>query len=455
MSDVYYRTVRTVTNVLLFLENVAGAAYNEIAEVQLADGSVVKGQVLDAGEKFTVIQSFGGTSGMDTKSTKVRLTGDTAKIPMSSDILGRIFDGNGNVIDGGPSIYGGNLMDVNGMPINPYSRDEPSEFIQTGVSAIDGMNTLARGQKLPIFSASGLRHNDLTAQARTLGKGEKFAVVFGGIGLTSEEANFFRKEFGKSGSLGRTVAFLNLASSPSVERLLLPRMTLTAAEYLAYEMDMHVLVILSDMTNYAEALREISAARDEVPSRRGYPGYMYTDLASIFERAGKIKDKKGSITQFPIVTMPGDDITHPIPDLTGYITEGQIVMSRELDKKGIYPNVDVLSSRSRLMNQAIGEGKTRDDHRDLSNQLFASYARGKDLHNLAQVVGEGALTESDKKFVEFSNKFEEEFITQDYEENRDISKTLDIGWRLLSLLDKNEMKRLKDSEIRKYGQWEK
>ncbi len=457
MSDVYYKSIKKITNILLFLENVKNPAYNELVEIELDDGRVVSGQILDAGERFTVIQAFGETTGMHIGTTKVRLTGETAKFTVGEDILGRIFNGLGEPIDGGPMIFQGEKKDINGAPINPYAREEPSEFIQTGVSSIDAMNTLVRGQKLPIFSASGMKHNELAVQivrqAKILGESEKFAVVFGGIGITSEAANFFKDEFEKSGSLARTVAFLNLSSSPSMERIILPRIALTAAEYLAHDKGMQVLVVLTDMTNYCEGLKEISAAREEVPGRRGYPGYMYTDLASIFERAGKIKNKGGSITQLPILTMPGDDITHPIPDLTGYITEGQIVLSRELEKKGIAPNIDVLTSLSRLMNQGIGTGKTREDHRDVANQLFAAYARGKDLRSLAEVVGEGALSESDKKFVGFYDEFEKRFVNQGYGENRPIAETLDLGWELLSMLDKSEMKRLKEAEISKYGKW--
>jgi V/A-type H+-transporting ATPase subunit B len=458
MSDVYYKNIKKITNILLFLENVSEPAYNELVEIKLGNDSVITGQVLDASDRFTIIQSFGNTSGMNVDSTKVRLTGETAKFNVSDGMLGRVFNGLGEPIDGGPSVYGGERRDINGSPINPYAREEPSEFIQTGISAIDGMNSLVRGQKLPIFSASGMKHNQLAVQiakqAKIIGDSGKFAIVFGGIGITSESANYFKEEFEKSGALDRTVVFLNLSSSPSMERVILPRVALTAAEYLAYDKGMHVLVVLIDMTNYCEALKEISAAREEVPSRRGYPGYMYTDLASIFERAGKIKGKEGSITMLPILTMPGDDITHPIPDLTGYITEGQVVLNRELDKKGVSPNIDVLTSLSRLMNQGIGANKTREDHRDLANQLFAAYAAGKDLRNLSEVVGEGALSENDKKFVDFSSRFEKDFVNQGYETERSITDTLAIGWTLLSGLDKREMKRLKEGEIKKYGKWE-
>ncbi len=457
MSDVYYKNIKKITNILLFLENVNEPAYNELVEIKLDNGNVVTGQVLDAGQRFTVIQSFGNTYGMNVDSTKVRLTGETAKFKVSDRILGRIFNGLGEPIDGGPVMYEGERRDINNPPINPYARQEPSEFIQTGISAIDGMNSLVRGQKLPIFSGSGMKHNQLAVQiarqAKILSESAKFAIVFGGIGITSESANFFKEEFERSGALDRTVVFLNLASSPSMERIILPRVALTAAEYLAYDKGMHVLVILTDMTNYCEALKEISAAREEVPSRRGYPGYMYTDLAGIFERAGKIKGKEGSITLLPMLTMPGDDITHPIPDLTGYITEGQVVLSRDLEKNGVSPNIDVLTSLSRLMNQGIGAVKTREDHRDLANQLFAAYAGGKDLRNLSEVVGEGALSENDKKFVAFSRSFENEFVNQGYETERSIIDTLTLGWTLLSKLDIKDMKRLKEEEIKKYGKW--
>ena len=359
--------------------------------------------------------------------------------------------------DDGAPVYSDDKRDINGSPINPYAREEPSEFIQTGISAIDGMNTLVRGQKLPIFSGSGLAHNKLAAQiveqSKVLSKKENFYIVFGGIGINSEDANFFMGQFKNSGAMDRSVVFLNLAAEPSMERIILPRLALTAAEYLAFDKGAHVIVILLDMTNYCEALREISAARDEVPGRRGYPGYMYSDLASIFERAGKIKGKVGSITQIPVLTMPSDDITHPIPDLTGYITEGQIVISRSLDKVGIYPSIDVLVSLSRLMNQGIGKDQTREDHKSLSDQLYAAYAQGKQVRSLIEIVGEDALSDSDKKYLKFADEFERRFINQDFSENRKINETLDIGWDLLSILDKSEMKRIKPELIEKYGKW--
>ncbi|ASI13682.1 A-type Na(+),H(+)-transporting-ATP synthase subunit B [Candidatus Mancarchaeum acidiphilum] len=459
MENVYYKTVKQVTNVLLFVEGIKDAAYNEIVEITLENGSVVRGQVLDTKDGIAVIQSFGDTTGMNLGNTKVKFTGRTAKLKVSTDMIGRIFNGMGRVRDGGPEIYSDEEADINGSAINPYARDEPSEFIQTGISTIDGMNTLVRGQKLPIFSGSGLPHNRLAAQiarqAKLLGSDEGFSVVFGGIGLNSEEANFFMNEFRNTGALDKSIVFLNLASEPSMERLMLPRMALTAAEYLAYKHDMHVLVILTDMTNYCEALREVSAAREEVPGRRGYPGYMYTDLSTIYERAGKIRDKKGSITQIPILTMPGDDITNPIPDLTGYITEGQIVLSRDLYRKGLYPAVDVLLSLSRLRNQGIGKGKTREDHSNVADQMFAAYAHGKDIRNLTEIVGEEALSDADKEYLHFADLFESKFVKQEYYDDRSIDQTLGIGWDILSNIDKSEMKRIKDAYIEKYGKWKK
>jgi V/A-type H+-transporting ATPase subunit B len=457
MSSVNYRSVKQITSVLLFVDGVKDASYNELAEISMPNGRKVRGQVLDTRDGLAIVQSFGDTTGMDLGNTGVRFTGSTVKIPVSTEMLGRVFNGAGNPRDNGGNIRAEKLVDINGSAINPYSREEPSEFIQTGISTIDGMNTLVRGQKLPIFSGSGMPHNKLAAQiarqAKLLNSDEKFAVVFGGIGINSEEANFFIKEFESTGAIDRTAMFLNLASEPSMERIILPRLALTTAEYLAYEKNMHVLVILTDMTNYCEALREVSAAREEVPGRRGYPGYMYTDLSSIYERAGKIRGRDGSITQIPILTMPGDDITHPIPDLTGYITEGQIVMGRDLQRNGIYPNVDVLLSLSRLMNQGIGKGKTREDHRGTADQLYAAYARGKELRSLTEIVGEEALSGNDRKFLGFADGFEKEFVNQGYDEDRSIEQTLELGWKLFSQLDINEMKRLKDEYIKKYGKW--
>ena len=457
MEEIEYRTIERVTNVLLFVKDVKNAGYNEQVEIELETGKKVSGQVLATNEDVTIIQVFGETTGMNTQTTKVRFKGTTFKMPVSMDMVGRVFDGLGRPRDGGIPIFSDEKMDINGSPINPYAREEPSEFVQTGISSIDCMNTLVRGQKLPIFSGSGLAHNKLAAQivkqAKILAEKQNFYVVFGGIGINSEDANFFVNEFQNSGALERSVIFLNLAAEPSMERVILPRLALTAAEYLAYEKNAHVMVILTDMTNYAEALREISAARDEVPGRRGYPGYMYTDLASIFERAGKLKGKPGSITQMPMLTMPSDDITHPIPDLTRYITEGQIVMSRQLDKNGIYPPIDLLLSLSRLMNQGVGKGSTREDHKNLSDQLYAAYAKGKQVRSLTEIVGEDALSESDRKYLRFSDEFEKKFINQDFSENRKIEETLDLGWELLSILDKSDMKRIKPEFLEKYGKW--
>ncbi len=458
MSDVYYKTVKQVTSVLLFVEGVKDAGYNELVEVQLPDGRRVTGQVLDSRDGLAIVQSFGETRGVDIENTKVRFLGETMKLPVSEEMLGRVFDGVGRPRDGGQPVYSDTKLDITGSAINPASREEPSEFIQTGISTIDVMNTLVRGQKLPIFSGSGLPHNKLAAQiarqAKLRNSKEGFAVVFGGIGINSEEVNFFKKEFEESGALDNSVLFLNLSSEPSMERVILPRLALTTAEYLAYEKNMHVLVILTDMTNYCEALREISAAREEVPGRRGYPGYMYTDLSTIYERAGKIHGRQGSITQIPILTMPGDDITHPIPDLTGYITEGQVVLGRDLQRRGVYPNIDVLVCLSRLMNNGIGKGKTREDNRGVADQLFAAYARGKEVRSLIEIVGEEALSANDRKYLHFADMFESKYVNQDYYEDRNVDKSLDLGWELFSMLDKNDMKRLKDEFIQKYGQWD-
>ena len=457
MNDVYYKTINQITNVLLFVDGIKDAAYNELVEIKLDNGSSVTGQVLDTRENMAIVQSFGETRGMNTGNTSVRFTGTTSKLKVSTDMLGRIFNGMGKPRDNGPEILQGEELDINGSAINPYSREEPSEFIETGISTIDGMNTLVRGQKLPIFSAAGLPHNRIAAQiarqAKILNNSEGFSVVFGGIGINSEEANFFKNEFEETGAIDKSVMFMNLSSDPSMERIILPRLALTTAEYLAYKEDMHVLVILTDMTNYCEALREISAARQEVPGRRGFPGYMYTDLSTIYERAGKIKGRKGSITQLPILTMPGDDITHPIPDLTGYITEGQIVLSRDLYRKGIYPNVDVLLSLSRLMNQGIGAKSTREDHRGIADQLYAAYAKGKDLRSLTEIVGEEALSTSDKAYLKFADMFENKLVNQGYYEDRSIEDTLNLSWDLISNIDVNEVKRVKGEYISKYGKW--
>ncbi len=449
-----YSTVTEVTGPLLIVEGVRGVAYGEVVKIRTSTGEERTGQVLEAREDKAVVQVFEGTKGLDTKLTSVRFTGETMKVGLSRDMLGRIFDGMGRPRDGLPDIIPEKMMDINGLPINPTAREYPREFIETGISAIDGMNTLVRGQKLPIFSGSGLPHNELAAQiarqAKVKGEGEEFAVVFCAMGITEEEANFFIKDFRETGAIERTVIFLNLADEPTIERIILPRMALTCAEYLAFDLDMHVLVILTDMTNYAEALREISAAREEVPGRRGYPGYMYTDLATIYERAGRIKGKKGSITQIPILTMPDDDITHPIPDLTGYITEGQIVLSRELHNKGIYPPIAVLPSLSRLMARGIGEGRTREDHAQVSDQLYAAYAEGCDLRDLVAIVGEEALTDRDRAYLKFADEFESRFVSQGKDEDRSIEETLAIGWNLLSIIPRAELKKIDPKYIEKY-----
>lgn len=453
-QPVSYKTISQVAGPLLFVEKVENAAYGEIVEITNALGERLRGQVLDSRAGLAVVQVFGSTLGLSTTATSVRFLGETARISVSDEMLGRVFNGLGNPRDNGPSIVAKTKVEIVGSGINPYSREEPSEFIQTGISTIDGMNTLVRGQKLPLFSAAGLPHNVLAAQiarqSKVLSSSENFSVVFAAMGITSEEANFFIRQFEETGALERTVLFLNLSSDPSMERILTPRLALTTAEYLAYEKESHVLVILTDMTNYAEALREISAARDEVPGRRGYPGYMYTDLATIYERAGKIKGRKGSITQIPILTMPADDKTHPIPDLTGYITEGQIYVSRDLDRSGIYPPIDVLESLSRLMNQGIGPKRTREDHRGMADQLYASYAQGKDVRSLSAIVGEEALSESDRKFLKIAQTFEKTFVKQGLNEDRSIEETLDIGWDVIAPLADSEIKRIKPELIEKY-----
>ncbi|MGA1821992.1 MAG: V-type ATP synthase subunit B [Thermoplasmatota archaeon] len=453
-KDVEYSTVTEVSGPLMVVEGVEDVAYGEVVRIRAPDGGMRLGQVLEAHLDKAVIQVFEGTSGIDTDTTSVRFTGDTMKIPVSPDMLGRVFDGTGNPIDDGPSIIPEQRRDINGEPINPTAREYPREFIQTGISTIDGMNTLVRGQKLPIFSASGLPHNDLAAQiarqAKVLGKEEEFAVIFCAMGITSEESNFFIKSFERSGALERAVLFLNLADDPAIERIIIPRMALTAAEYLAFEKGMHILVILTDMTNYCEALREIAAAREEVPGRRGYPGYMYTDLSQVYERAGRIEGRTGTITQIPILTMPDDDITHPIPDLTGYITEGQIVLSRDLHRKSIRPPVNVLPCLSRLMKQGIWEGRTRADHDQVSNQLYAAYAEGVNLRDLVAVVGEEALTERDRSYLRFSDEFEKRFIMQGGEEDRTIFDTLKLAWDLLTIVPKDELKRIDEKFTAEY-----
>ncbi len=457
MAKVGYKNIREISGPLIFVEGISNAGYNEMVTIEAPDGEIKSGQVLDTRNGLAVVQVFGSTSGLDSNNTTVRFRGETARIRVSDEVLGRIFNGLGEPIDNGPQLVSKENVEIVGDAINPYSREEPSEFIQTGISTIDGMNTLVRGQKLPIFSGSGLPHNVLASQiarqAKTLKTGESFAVVFGAMGITSEEANFFMNEFRKTGALSRAAIFMNLSSDPSMERIILPRVALTTAEFLAYEREYHVLVILTDMTNYCESLREISSAREEVPGRRGYPGYMYTDLSTIYERAGKIRGKNGSITQLPILTMPGDDITNPIPDLTGYITEGQIVMSRELQRKSVYPPVDVLPSLSRLMNQGIGKGRTREDHRGVADQLYSAYATGKDLRSLSAIVGEESLSASDKSYLKFADKFESKYVTQKLDEDRTIEDTLGISYDLLSELPETEMKRLKKDFIQKYGKW--
>ena len=449
-----YRTIREVVGPLMLVEGVEGVKYNELVEIRQADGEIRQGKVLEINRDKALVQLFEVSQGLKISTARARFLGRSIELAVSEDMLGRVFDGMGNPKDGGADIIADKRVDINGEPINPASRDYPDEFIETGVSAIDGLNTLVRGQKLPVFSASGLPHANLAAQiarqAKVLGKDEKFAVVFAAIGITYEEADFFMSDFRRTGAIERTVLFMNLASDPAIERRATPRMALTAAEYLAFEKGMHVLVIMTDITNYAEALREVSAARKEVPGRRGYPGYLYTDLASMYERAGRIRGKKGSITQIPILTMPEDDKTHPIPDLTGYITEGQIILSRELYKKGFNPPIDVLPSLSRLKDKGIGDGKTREDHADTMNQLFAAYARGKECKELSAILGEAALTDVDKKYAEFADKFERRYISQGFDTSRPIAETLDIGWELLAILPKSELKRIKNKYIEKY-----
>jgi V/A-type H+-transporting ATPase subunit B len=449
-----YQTVKEIVGPLMLVDQVSEVKYDELVEITLGNGEKRRGRVLEANGNQALVQLFEGSTGINLKATKVRFLGKSIEIGVAPDILGRVFDGLGRSRDKGAPIIPEKNLDINGAPINPYARNYPSEFIQTGISAIDGLNTLVRGQKLPIFSASGLPHAQLAAQiarqAKVLGTEQKFAVVFGAMGITFEEADYFVSEFQKTGAIERAVLFMNLANDPAIERIATPRMALTVAEYLAYELDMHVLVILTDMTNYAEALREVSAARKEVPGRRGYPGYLYTDLATIYERAGRIKGRNGSITQIPILSMPEDDKTHPIPDLTGYITEGQIILSRELYRKGIFPPIDVLPSLSRLKDKGIGRDKTREDHADTMNQLFAAYARGKEAKDLAVILGEAALSNVDKKLAQFADQFEKEYVSQGENEDRAIIDTLAIGWRLLSLLPRAELKRIRDEYIDKY-----
>ncbi|RJQ53608.1 MAG: V-type ATP synthase subunit B [Actinobacteria bacterium] len=447
-----YQTIDYVTGPLIFVSNAHNVSYGEMVTIELSDGRERSGQVLEVNRDIAVIQVFEGTQGVDVKNTKVRFREEVAKIDVSIELLGRVLNGVGRPIDGGPPILPEQRLEIIGEPINPYSREEPADFIQTGISTIDGLNTLVRGQKLPIFSGSGLPANELTAQIirqATVKGGEKFAIVFGAMGITHREASFFQKSFEKTGALERVVFFLNLADDPTTERIITPRCALTVAEYLAFTHEMQVLVVLTDMTNYCEALREISTAREEVPGRRGYPGYMYTDLSTLYERAGRVKGKKGSITQLLILTMPDDDITHPIPDLTGYITEGQIVLSRHMHRRGIFPPVDVLPSLSRLMNLGIGDEKTREDHRNVADQLYAAYAQGRDLRRLVAIVGEEALSEADRRYLKFADDFEDNFVSQG-DENRDIERTLGISWDLLSGLPIEELKRIKRDFISKY-----
>ena len=449
-----YRTIQEVAGPLMLVQGVDKVTYNELAEIELPSGEVRRCKVLEVDGSNALVQLFESSAGINLAQSKVRFLGHGIELGVSPDMLGRVFDGMGHPKDGGPEILAEQYLDINGTPMNPAARDYPSEFIQTGVSAIDGLNTLVRGQKLPIFSGSGLPHAQLAAQiarqAQVPGSDAKFAVVFAAIGITFEEADFFVSDFKRTGAIDRTVLFLNLANDPAIERIATPRMALTAAEYLAFEQGMHVLVILTDITNYAEALREVSAARKEVPGRRGYPGYLYTDLATMYERAGKLLDKEGSITMVPILSMPEDDKTHPIPDLTGYITEGQIILSRELYRKDITPPIDVLPSLSRLKDKGIGKGKTREDHAGTMNQLFAAYARGKDAKELMTILGEAALTDTDKLYAQFADAFEREYVSQGYEKNRTIEETLDLGWKLLSILPKTELKRIKPEFIDKY-----
>ncbi len=449
-----YRTVKEIAGPLMLVDDVEGVTYGELADIKLEDGSIRRGRVLEVHGSKAMVQVFEGTRGLSPQDVKVKFLAKGMELGMSIDMLGRVFDGSGRPIDDGPAIIPEKYLNVNGNQINPYARDYPNEFIQTGISTIDLLNTLVRGQKLPLFSGSGLPHSRIAAQiarqATVLKTGEKFAVVFAAMGITFEEAEFFIADFRKTGAIERSVLFINLADDPPIERLTLPRMALTTAEFLAFEKDMHVLVILTDITNYCEALREISAARKEVPGRRGYPGYLYTDLSTIYERAGRIKGKNGSITQIPVLTMPEDDKTHPIPDLTGYITEGQIIILRPLHTQGIYPPVDVLPSLSRLKDKGIGAGKTREDHSDVMNQLYAAYAQGKNARELAVVLGESALTEEDVLFVKFSDAFEDRFVRQGEYENRTIEESLRIGWELLGMLPPNLLKRVRDEFIERY-----
>ncbi len=449
-----YQTVREVVGPLMMVDGVEGVKYEELVEVQMQTGEKRRGRVLEINQDRAMVQLFEGSSGINLPDTTVRFLGHPLELGVSLDMIGRVFDGTGIPIDNGPAIIAERRIDINGSPMNPSSRDYPSEFIQTGISTIDGLNTLVRGQKLPIFSASGLPHNNVAAQiarqAKVLGTGENFAVVFAAMGITFEEAQFFIDDFTETGAIDRAVLFMNLADDPAIERIATPKMALTCAEYLAYEKDMHVLVILTDMTNYAEALREISAARKEVPGRRGYPGYLYTDLASLYERAGRIRGRKGSITQIPILTMPEDDITHPIPDLTGYITEGQIILSRDLYQNGIMPPINIVPSLSRLKDTGIGKGKTREDHADTMNQIYAAYTSGIQARELAVILGDSALSDADLAFAKFAEAFDQQYVDQGFTTARSIEETLDLGWELLKIIPRGELKRIRDEYLDKY-----
>ena len=458
-----YKTIREVVGPLMIVGGVNDVKYDELVEIEQADGAVRRGKVLEIDGDKAVVQLYESSQGLRISDSKARFLGHPVELDVAPDMMGRVFDGMGKPIDGGPALIPEKSLNINGNPMNPAARDYPSEFIQTGISAIDGLNTLVRGQKLPVFSGSGLPHSNLAAQivrqAKVLSKvtvengeqtDDKFAVVFAAVGVTFEEADYFISDFRKTGAIVRTVTFINLANDPAVERIATPRMAITAAEYLAYDLGMHVLVVITDITNYAEALREVSAARKEVPGRRGYPGYLYTDLATMYERAGRIKDNPGSITMIPILSMPEDDVTHPIPDLTGYITEGQIILSRQLHRKGITPPIDVLPSLSRLKDKGIGKGKTREDHADTMNQLFSAYSRGKEAKELAVILGDAALSDMDKLYAKFADAFEEQYVSQGYTTNRSIQETLDLGWKLLSILPKSELKRIRESYLEKY-----
>ncbi|MBN1434699.1 V-type ATP synthase subunit B [Candidatus Fermentibacterales bacterium] len=452
-----YTTTVEIAGPLMLIDRVKGVTYEELAEIELPSGEIRHGKVLEVNGDMALIQLFEGSRGTDIVASRVRFLGKGVELGVSEELLGRVLDGQGRPrrpFDNGPPIIPKKMVNINGAPMNPYARDYPSEFIQTGFSSIDGINTLVRGQKLPVFSGSGLPHSVVAAQiarqARVLGEGESFAVVFAAMGITFEEADYFVSDFRRTGAMDRAVVFMNLADDPAIERIATPRMALTAAEYLAYEKDMHILVILTDMTNYCDALREISAARKEVPGRRGYPGYLYTDLSTVYERAGRVKGRNGSITQIPILTMPEDDKTHPIPDLTGYITEGQLILSRELHKRGIYPPMDVMESLSRLKDKGIGEGKTRADHSDLFNQLMAAYSAGKNARELAVILGVAALSEMDRLYLEFAEEYEKRYISQGQNEDRSISETLDLGWELLKILPRSEMKRIRAENLDRY-----